>query len=112
MAEFLSSKRFTMEKLVQYYNEVFPHTYNKDREVKVQNDLTKTAKEALDVLYTQPGANFGEGSWWQALNSVTYLTDHKMGRSADSRLTSSWFGVNQARKVKAINKAIEYAEAA
>ena len=112
MAEFLSSKRFTMEKLVQYYNEVFPHTYNKDREVKVQNDLTKTAKEALDVLYTQPGANFGEGSWWQALNSVTYLTDHKMGRSADSRLTSSWFGANQARKVKAINKAIEYAEAA
>lgn len=111
-AEFLASKRYSMESLIQYYNEVFPRTYNKGRQVKTFEDLTHTAKEAINVLHTQPGAEFAEGSWWQALNSVTLLTDHKMGRSADSRLTSSWFGVNQARKVKAINKAIEYAEAA
>jgi hypothetical protein len=40
------------------------------------------------------------------------LTDHKMGRSADSRMQSAWFGQNQARKVKAVNKAVEYATAA
>ena len=112
MAQFLSTKRFDMDSLVRYYNEVFPHTYSKDKQVKVRDDLTKTAKEAMDVLYTQPGASFGEGTWWQALNSVTYLTDHKMGRSADSRLTSAWFGQNQARKVKAVNLAVELAEAA
>ena len=112
MAEFLSSKRFSVEALMNYYNDVFPHTYSKGKEVKVVEDLTKNAKAALDVLHTQPGANFGEGSWWQALNSVTYLTDHKMGRSAESRMQSSWFGQNQDRKMKAVNKAVEYANAA
>ena len=112
LAEFLSKKRFSMDSLINYYNEVFPHTYSKGKEVKTHEDLTKNAKAALDVLYTQPGAQYGEGSWWQALNSVTYLTDHKMGRNVDSRMQSAWFGQNQARKVKAVNKALEYAKAA
>lgn len=111
-AEFLASKRYSAEALIQYYNEIFPRSYDKNRKVEKFEDLTRTAQDAVGVLHTQPGAEFAEGSWWQALNSVTFLTDHKMGRSADSRMSSSWFGINQARKVKAINKAIEYAEAA
>ena len=111
-AEFLASKRYSAESLIQYYNEIFPRSYDKNRKVEKFEDLTRTAQDAVSVLHTQPGAEFAEGSWWQALNSVTFLTDHKMGRSADSRMSSSWFGINQARKVKAINKAIEYAEAA
>ena len=112
MAEFLSTKKFTVESLLNYYNEVFPHTYSKGKEVKVPADLTKNGKAALDLLYTQPGANFGEGTWWQAINSVTYMTDHTMGRNAETRLQSAWFGQNQSRKVKAVNKAVEYANAA
>ena len=114
MAEFLASKKFSVDSLIQYYNDVFPHTYNKDKSVKVTkaDDLTKTAKAAMSVLDTQPGANFGAGTWWQAFNSVTYLTDHEMGRSADTRMESAWFGINQARKIKAANKAVEYATAA
>jgi phage/plasmid-like protein (TIGR03299 family) len=110
-AEFLSSKRFTVDSLVQYYSEVFPRTYQgkKEIDVKTIEDLTTNAKKAYEVLETQPGAEFGEGTWWQALNSVTYLTDHKMGREADTRLTSAWFGANQSRKVKAVEKAVEYA---
>lgn len=111
-AEFLASKRYSAEALIQYYNEIFPRSYDKNRKVEKFEDLTRTAQDAVSVLHTQPGAEFAEGSWWQALNSVTFLTDHKMGRSADSRMSSSWFGINQSRKVKAINKAIEYAEAA
>ena len=112
MAEFLSSRRYTAESLIQFYNEVFPFTHKSAEEVTKAEDLSKNAKAAMDVLYTQPGANYAEGSWWQALNSVTYLTDHKLGRNADSRMQSSWFGVNQTRKLKAVNKAVEYATAA
>ena len=114
MAEFLASKKFSVESLIKYYNDVFPHTYNKDKGTSITkaDDLTKTAKAAMEVLHTQPGANLGEGTWWQAFNSVTYLTDHKMGRSADTRMESAWFGINQARKVKAANLAVEYANAA
>ena len=114
MAEFLSSKPFTMDALVKYYNEVFPRTYQGKNEVTVKSfeDLTTNAKKAYEVLETQPGAKLGEGSWWQALNSVTYLTDHMMGNSPDTRLTSAWFGANQTRKVRAVEKAVEYAVAA
>lgn len=114
VAEFLSSKRYTAESLVNYYNDVFPHTYagSKGKKVESFEDLTKNAKAAHDVLHTQPGATKGEGSFWQAFNSVTYMTDHLMGRSAESRLNSAWFGQNQTRKVKALEKAVEYAEAA
>ena len=113
-AEFLSSKRFDMDSLINYYNEVFPRTYQGKKEVTVKTieDLTTNAKKAYEVLETQPGAEFGEGTWWQALNSVTYLTDHKMGRETDTRLTSAWFGANQTRKVRAVEKAVEYALAA
>ena len=113
VAEFLSSKRYTKESLVNYYNEVFPHTYagSKGKTVESFDDLTKNAKAAFDVLHTQPGATKGEGSFWQAFNSVTYMTDHLMGRSAETRLNSAWFGQNQTRKVKALQTAVELAEA-
>lgn len=114
MAEFLATKRFSMDSLIQYYNEVFPRTYvgKKGNNVQKFEDLTSNAKKAFELLEVQPGAKFGEGSWWQALNSVTYLTDHVMGRDVDTRLASAWYGVNQTRKIKAANKAVEYAMAA
>ena len=114
MAEFLATKRFSMDSLIQYYNDVFPRTYvgKKGNNVQKFEDLTSNAKKAFELLEVQPGAKFGEGSWWQALNSVTYLTDHVMGRDVDTRLASAWYGVNQTRKIKAANKAVEYAMAA
>lgn len=113
VSQFLANKQFSAESLIQYYNEVFPRTYQGKNppQVKSYNDLTTNAKKAFDVLETQPGAEFGKGSWWQALNSVTYMTDHMMGREADSRMTSAWFGSNQNRKQVAVSKAIEFAEA-
>ena len=110
-AQFLASRQFNSDSLIQYYNEVFPRTYKGKTEVKVKSveDLTNNAKKAYDLLGTQAGAEFGKGSWWSAFNSVTYFTDHEMGRNADSRLSSAWFGANQTRKVKALEKAVEFA---
>ena len=114
MAEYLGSKRFSMDKLIEYYNTVYPRTSDKrvqDKRLSVET-LSRNAKECLNVLETQPGAEFAEGSWWQAYNSVTFVTDHVQGRNADNRLYSSWFGGNQTRKKNALETAIEFAEAA
>ena len=111
MAEFLSTKRFSVESLMNYYSEVFPYTHRSSEAPTAMEDLSKNARDAYAVLETQPGAQFGEGTWWQALNSVTYLTDHQMGRNAETRMQSAWFGQNQARKLIAVNKAVEYATA-
>jgi phage/plasmid-like protein (TIGR03299 family) len=110
MAEFLGSKRYTDDTIKNYFREVFP-TLSKNKENDSET-LSRGAKSALAVLETQPGANFAEGSWWQAFNAVTFLTDHKIGRSADTRLQSAWFGPNKNLKIKALETAIEYAEAA
>jgi phage/plasmid-like protein (TIGR03299 family) len=114
MAQFLGSRKVTAESLIQYYNEVFPNTSRTEmaKEVKQYEDLSRNAKLCYDALEVQPGAEYAAGTWWQAFNSVTYITDHVQGRNADNRLHSQWFGQNQARKVVAANKAVEYADAA
>lgn len=113
MAQFLGSKRFSVDSLLNYYNEVFPLTSGQDKQEKVTAEtISRQAKNAFDVLETQPGANFAEGTWWQAFNSVTFVTDHLQGRNADNRLHSQWYGQNQLRKIKAAEKAVEYALAA
>jgi len=40
------------------------------------------------------------------------MTDHELGRSADARATSAWFGSNAKRKIDALDLAVEFAEAA
>lgn len=113
-AQFLGQKKFKKESITEYFNRVFP-SLTKDEEKKVNLSafpISRQAEEAMAVLHTQPGANFAEGSWWQAFNTVTYMTDHKLGRSRDSRLTSAWYGLNRAKKEKALDLALEYAEAA
>jgi len=110
-AQFLAKKRVTEENLVQFFNNVFPIA-DKSVEVKTYNDLSRTAKRTYDVLETQPGANFAMGSYWNAVNAVTYMTDHELGRNADTRMQSAWFGANQSKKLKAMNLALEMAEVA
>ena len=114
MAQFLGSRKVTAESLIQYYNEVFPNTSRTEmpKEVKQYEDLSRNAKLCYDALEVQPGAEYAPGTWWQAFNSVTFITDHKQGRNADNRRHSQGFGQNAARKVFAANKAVEYASAA
>ena len=113
-AQFLGSKKYTKETIVEYFNRVFP-SLSKDQVTSAdirKTAISRQAEEAVAVLNTQPGANFAQGSWWQAFNTVTYMADHKLGRSTDTRLTSSWYGQNRIKKEKALELAIEYAEAA
>ena len=117
MARFLNVKRWTDETVKAYFATVFPNTNpnakNKTFPIaEFDKYASKNAKRALEVMPIQPGADMGAGSFWQAYNAVTYLTDHELGRSADSRLASAWYGLNKVKKVKALETAIEFAEAA
>jgi phage/plasmid-like protein (TIGR03299 family) len=107
MSEFLASKFFKKDSVEKYFMDVFPSLSKKDNTV-----MSRSAEEAYAVLETQPGAEFGRGSWWSAFNSVTYATDHLLGNSNETRLQSAWYGSNRQRKLVALEKAIEYAEAA
>jgi phage/plasmid-like protein (TIGR03299 family) len=114
VAAFLGSKRFTQDTYIEYLNSVFPRT--SDKRIKSGMDkieqMSRNAKLCYDALEQQPGAEYAEGSWWQAFNSVTFITDHVQGRNQENRLANSWFGYNQTRKREALKSAIEFAEAA
>jgi hypothetical protein len=73
--------------------------------------LSRTAERAVEVVENQPGDNFRPGTWWNAYNAVTYMADHELGRSADTRMASAWFGTNAKRKVDALDLALEMANA-
>lgn len=108
-AEFLGSKNYKKDwtKVEDYFNEVFPSMSKKSEEF-----LSKNAAEAIEIVKngTQPGAELGRGTWWEVFNTVTYMTDHLIGRNNDSRLTAAWYGLERKRKMTALEKALEYAE--
>lgn len=105
-AEFLGSKQYKDQTFQDFLGQVFGTSSQEGK------TLSRTAERALEIVETQPGAKFKPGSWWNAYNAVTYMTDHELGRTADARATSAWYGVNAKRKLKALDLAVEMAEAA
>lgn len=102
-AELLGSKSYVKSDLYEYFGEVF------GRSAKEDKDLSRTAERALEIVENQPGADFKPGSYWNMFNAVSYITDHELGRSDDTRLTSAWFGGNAKRKVDALDLALKMA---
>ena len=116
MAEFLGSKRAKNEDVIEYFKRVFPKTVSVKNEAEVVLDqvdmMSRNAKMAHAILTTQPGAEFAEGSWWQPFNAATFSVDHLIGRSDDTRLSSAWYGPGRGTKLKALELAVEMANAA
>lgn len=110
VAEFLGSKKFTKEAVRQYVSIVFPHTTNVDE--RDPAELTRAANVVLNAIEHQPGADIRAGTWWQAFNSVTYTVDHVLGLSRETALHSAWYGPGRAKKLAALNAAVEFAEVA
>jgi len=105
-AEFLGSKQYKNADFERFLAKVFGAS---SQEHKI---LSRTGERALEIVETQPGANFKPGSWWNAFNAVTYMTDHELGRSDDARASSSLFGANSRKKLDALDLAVEMAETA
>ena len=109
MAQFLSKKKAKGEDVVSYFKRIFPVITSKVDGSK--KEFSKPAQTALGVLETQPGAEFGRGTWWAPVNAVTHYLDHLAGRTTDARLNSAWYGDARKKKIKAMEVAVELAEA-
>lgn len=106
VAEFLVDKRYTNESLLQFFKTVFPKTTSTE-----EGEISRNAETALKVIEQQPGANLAAGSWWSAYNTVTFMTDHLLGRNSSTRMESAWYGANQRKKLTALNVAKKMAMA-
>lgn len=107
-----AAKRYEAQSLDRYFRQVFkpviPRRYRPDHKLP----LTRNAARAIDMVERQPGHDPAPGTWWNAFNAVTYLTDHEIGRSAETRLVTAWYGPGNARKVRALKLALAFARAA
>jgi phage/plasmid-like protein (TIGR03299 family) len=113
-ALFLGSKEFKDETVNEFFDLVFP--VQMLREKNVERETTKKrSKNSLLCNHTleyQPGKEFAPNSWWQALNAVTYVTDHLMGRTQEARVENMWYGTTKDTKLKAFELATEFASKA
>jgi len=118
-AEFLSSKQFTGDSVSNYIAELYQKDLfvekAKDPQLIMREKFTRTADMVMTAIDQSPGATLkaAKGTWWGALNGVTFVEDHqRKGQAEGNALHSAWFGAGANRKAKALEKAIEYAEAA
>jgi len=90
-------------------NAVIERTYTARFEAALQ---TRSVAAVLDAIQTQPGAGMAAGTLWSTYNGVTYQVDHRAGRNLDAAVESSLYGVGDRLKVRALDLALDYAEAA
>ena len=112
MARFLGKNKYTHDGLTRFADELFPSYSKKELKKGEEKELSRPAKRVLELVGEQPGAHFAQGSWWQAYNAVTYFADHERGADNDTRLQSAWYGQSKNLKLNALEKALEFAEAA
>lgn len=106
-ANFLANKRYTEEDVVNYFDVIFPAS----AAAKKKNRHSTKFNQAMGFMHNQPGAELGEGTFWQLANTVSYMADHEDGNKPDTRLESAWLGSGAKRKTKAIEVAVEMANA-
>ncbi len=130
-AEFLSSKKYNENKVVSYIADLLQpklalqekiivesskniDTALAESKLRTLEEFQRTPHKVYEALEQQPGADLksSKGTWWGAVNAVTYVVDHKWGHDRDASMHNAWFGARASLKNRAMTKAIEYAEAA
>ena len=104
-AERLSKKKVSQKKSIEYLGKVFGLENAPADEVLAHR--SKPLQYAIQALQHSPGALLpsAQGTMWGALNAVSYVTDHLLGRSTDTRLTKAWFGKTAELKRRALELA-------
>ena len=84
----------------QDYVEVNKLQEEKDKE-------PRAVQQIIDGFNTWIGQKEAGDNLWGAYNAVTYWLEHERGRSADTRLHSSWFGTSKGLRQKAHDEAMK-----
>ena len=127
-AEFLSTKKYTKDTVVSYIADLMQPKLAMQQRLLEQSKTEKTylaratmldefqraPSKVYEALEQQPGANLksSAGTWWGAMNAVTFVVDHKWGHDRDAAMHNAWFGARASLKTRAMTTAIDYARAA
>jgi phage/plasmid-like protein (TIGR03299 family) len=107
---FLASKNFNQADIRQYVKVMLGIEKTVDDDIKTRT--RNIMDEILNLVEgpTQTATNV-RGTWWAAYNGYNEYLNYNKGRTNDNRLDSLWFGLNANDNIKALNTALEFANA-
>lgn len=109
-AKELSMHKITADETEEFFFKVLRVDPN-DLETNEDGEqrLPRAMKKFQDALTYAPGHDLSgsDGTWWGALNAVTYVVDHKLGRDRNTALRSAWLGGKAGMKRRAYNFALQ-----
>ena len=127
-AEFLCTKKYNKDTVVSYIADLMQPKLAMQQRLLEQSKTEKTylaratmldefqraPSKVYEALEQQPGANLksSAGTWWGAMNAVTFVVDHNWGHDRDAAMHNAWFGARASLKTRAMTQAIDYAKAA
>ncbi len=113
-AEAMSSVGLSRDEQLRYLVDVF-RLDPRSLEARREEDEEKVRRSPLlskfdEALALAPGSqtDAARGTLWGAFNAVTWLCDHRLGRSYDVRLRESWLGYRENIKERALQLAEAY----
>lgn len=111
-ATMLSKKKAKAAQVEEFFCEVLKFEPEKARKTK-KDKVVEPSKLPMfrAALEHAPGQQMPSalGTWWGALNAVTYVVDHELGKSRDTALKNAWIGHLAGVKKRALNIAIDKA---
>lgn len=111
-ARLLAKKRCSKENMEEFFCRVLGHDPSTAR-VKLDGSRREptTLAKVRNAYVKAPGQDLksAKGTYWGALNAVTYVIDHEIGRTRDGAMTNSWMGYTGDTKKQAFALALEMA---
>lgn len=116
-AQFLSSKEARPDDVAEFVARTYqPQALvtSKEAGVPIHLEFKNNAEMVFASVFNSPGAKLkgAKGTWWGAVNGVTYFEDHKAGNKPGGTLHGAWFGPGAKKKRDALELATEYAKVA
>ena len=107
---FLASKNFNQADIRRYVKTMLGIEGTIDGDIKTR---TRNIMDEILALVEGPkqSATNVRGTWWAAYNGYNEYLNYNKGRTEDNRLDSLWFGANANDNIKALEKAMEFANA-
>jgi hypothetical protein len=107
---FLASKNFKQADINKYVKVMLGIEGTIDADIKTR---TRNIMDEILALVEGPkqSATNVRGTWWAAYNGYNEYLNYNKGRTEDNRLDSLWFGQNGNDNIKALEKALEFANA-
>lgn len=118
VAQMLVKKKAPAAKVEEFFCEVLkfdPMKARKKAARKKGDDEENVEPRMLPklrlALTHAPGATMATaaGTWWGAVNAVTYVVDHELGRDQSAALRTAWLGAKAGLKRRAVDLAIQKA---